>query len=113
MIDTYKKAYEIINRDPEIDPGVFWPSVGVTEAVAREVGSHAMRNFNALSRLAGIPGGGGATFGDIMAAMEIGATLAKEHFAPGAVTYVDGQGRSVVGSADQELDLAKIGYRRQ
>lgn len=70
MIETFTHAKEIIDRDPGVDPEVFWNSVGVDLEVAKRMGQWACGQANL--------GGASMGFPDAMACMEIGATLARE-----------------------------------
>lgn len=69
-ITSNEQAQEVINRFPEIEPVLFWDSVGVDVEVAVAVGRWASR--------ASAAHGTAVPFSDAMALMEIGATLAKE-----------------------------------
>lgn len=65
MIDSYEEAIAILSEDPDIDPEIFWPSVGFSYSVIRQVAEVGARAMNADIRA-------------VIAAMESGATLARE-----------------------------------
>jgi hypothetical protein len=69
-IQTYEQAKDVIDRDPAIDPWVFWDSIGVELEAAQEIGRWSQKQAQI----------GGATidWSTVMTLMEIGATLAKE-----------------------------------
>lgn len=64
MIDTADKLLEVLERDPDVDPEVFWPRVGVATAPLYDYA-------NRLAAATGIP------FSSIMACFETGAVLAE------------------------------------
>lgn len=59
------EASRILHEDPDIDPNVFWPSVGISYEVVQQVAQVGANAFGIDVRC-------------ILASMEIGATLAKE-----------------------------------
>lgn len=64
MIRTYKQALDLLSVHPEIDPKVFWPSVGIEPDAIYEVGLKIAAQFAVHP----------AT---VMMILETGATLAR------------------------------------
>lgn len=64
-IHDYLEARRVVDRDPDIDPDIFWPRVGISVEAITAIGRDGIKAYPQLH------------LGAMMSILEVGATLAE------------------------------------